>query len=726
MTIDRIEPEFPLLPTELGALIPLAYDLWWSWNPEAQMLFAELDPDAWRRHRNPVALLRDATPDRLARLAADAGFRGRLTDATRALGQHLGASETWYARKAAETPAEGAEGDGTIAYFSMEYGLERCLRFYSGGLGVLSGDHTKTASDLGVPLVAVGLLYHRGYFRQQVDSEGRQQSRFPEQDLDRLPVLPVAGEGGAPLEVRFPLPEGELVAKVWTVAVGRVPLILLDSRHPDNTEPHRRLTDVLYTSDREERLLQELLLGVGGARALAALGIEPSVWHLNEGHSVFLQLERIRRILEDGVIGLDQALHRLRPTTVFTSHTPVEAGNERFDTALVRPHLVHWAGLFGVDTERLMTLGRGMPGAVRETPEEPSFDLTAFAIRTCSAMNGVSELNAQVIDAMWRRLLEAEPETPERVEAVTNGIHSPTWIGAEMRQLFQRAVGDDWSARLLDPEAWKAVEILDDGALWQAHQAQKERLLVTLRERLHDQLERRGESADRLQWAETAFDPGVLTLGFARRFATYKRAALVFHDRERLVRLLDHAERPVQLVFAGKAHPADTPGQDVLRAIVGHARAEELRHRVLFLEDYDMVLGALLTQGVDVWLNTPRRPFEASGTSGQKAAMNGVLNFSILDGWWPEGFDGENGWTIGEDRVIDDEAEQDAADAETLYTTLETEIVPAYYQRAADGLPRAWLARMKASMARLTPAFSAHRMLADYVMRCYRPAMRIR
>ncbi len=697
------------LPAEADRLYDLAYNFWWSWTPAARHLFASVAPAAWSRYRNPVELLLNFDRNQWEAVLDHDGFLNSYGAVLRDLDRYMDPERpTWFSRRFA-----GYDG-GPIAYFSMEYGIHQSLAIYSGGLGVLSGDHCKSASDLGLPFVAVGLLYRRGYFQQAIDADGFQQHIYPEYDFRRLPVRPALDGRGRPVVVQVPLPGRQVAAQVWLAQVGRVPLLLLDTDIPENDPADRPITGVLYVRGREMRLVQETVLGIGGVKALAALGIEPAVWHINEGHSALLQMERLRRSLAGGADS-EPALAELTRTTAFTTHTPVPAGNEQFDRHLAAAYVTA-AAPPGVDADWLMDLGRADHGE----PGQP-FNLTAFALRTSAYANGVSRLNGEVADRMWRHL---RPETPAEepvVDAITNGVHVPTWLGLEMRELLQRLLGGDWYEALLSPEGWRQVEEVVDGELWEAHQAQKKRLLRFTRSRLREQYARHGRSPGELRRVAEMFRSDVLTIGFARRFATYKRAGLLFSDLVRLRQLLSHAERPVQVFLAGKAHPADRPGQELIQHIFKLSQEPDLAGRVVFLENYDMRVARMLVQGCDVWLNTPRRPHEASGTSGQKAAVNGVLNLSILDGWWPEGWDGENGWAFGSESASDEDSRQDQEDALALYRTLEEEVVPAYYERDADGLPRAWVARMKRAMATVGPRFSSSRMVRDYAEKAYLP-----
>jgi glycogen phosphorylase len=687
------------LPEGMDRLRELAYDLWWSWSPLATRLFTWIDPDHWRRYHNPVELLINVEPHHWIRLLSDPEFRHAYEAVIHALDAYR-ARPRWYDQQGTPLP-------GPVAYFSMEFGLHESLGVYSGGLGVLAGDHCKASSDLGVPLVGVGLLYRSGYFRQSVDADGFQQHVYPDNDFARLPVLPVQAPGGGVLTVPVDLPGRVVQAAVWKAQVGLVPVLMLDTDIPLNDPADRPISSILYVRGREMRLTQEMVLGVGGVRALRALNISPAVWHMNEGHVAFLGLERARERVQTGE-GLEDALKAVARNAVFTTHTPVPAGNETYDRELVRRYLGPWAQDVGADAEAALALGT----------ENGQFNLTVLAIRLSSHVNGVSKLHGQVSSAMWRHLWPGAPESA--VSAITNGVHTETWVGPEMRALYAQHIHANWEEHLLEPELWNRVAEVPDNELWGAHRSQKERLVRFVRERVRMQSARHGLAPDDLRGVERLLDPRALTIGFARRFATYKRAVLILSDLDRLRALLADAGRPVQLVFAGKAHPADRAGQDVIRRLFLLTQGE-FRGKIVFLEDYDMEVARMMVQGCDVWLNTPRRPQEASGTSGQKSPVNGGVNLSILDGWWVEGFRGENGWAFGGNAAADPET-QDKEDAAELYRLLETEVVPLFFAKDADGLRHGWIGRMKASIASIVPNFSAHRMARDYLQDVYGPA----
>jgi len=702
------------LPHELRDLYELTYNLWWAWTPAAQDLFALIDSEAWAMYRAPVQLLINVQPQRWQRLLDDETFSAAYTSVIDAFHRYMnGASQAWFARTHPDA------GDRPVAYFSMEYGLHQSMPFYAGGLGILSGDHLKSASDLGVPLIGVGLLYRRGYFRQTVDPDGLQQHTYVENDFTRQPVRPVAGPTGGQVTVRVPFPGREVHVGVWTAQVGRVPLLLLSTDVAENDPADRPVTDILYVPTPEVRLAQEVVLGVGGVRALRALGVNPGALHINEGHSTYAVVERLRELIASKRVTADEAVQLVRRETVFTTHTPVPAGNERYEAPLAARYLEAITRPSGIGPETMLPLGHADGG----DPNAP-FNLTAVGVRTAGYANAVSVLNAEVCNAMWRHVRPETPDGQPVIHPITNGIHTATWTGRSVGDLYERHLGARWDDLLLDQEAWKKVLEIPDEDVWAAHLTQKTRLARFIRARLREQFARHGRTPDDLRALENWFDPNVLTIGFARRFATYKRVWLVFSNLDRFRALVANADRPVQIVFAGKAHPADRAGQELIRSTVGLEREKPLRGRVFFLEDYDMRVARMLVQGVDVWLNTPRRPMEASGTSGQKAAANGALNVSILDGWWPEAYDGHNGWVVQAERQDMEEGAQDHADAEALYRVLEEQVVPSYYRNDARGLPADWIAMMKQAMATITPNFSAARMLRDYVEQAYAPAMR--
>jgi starch phosphorylase len=702
------------IPPELSRLYDLAYNLWWTWSPRAHLLFSTIDPAQWVRSHNPVEMLARFDPRRWDALLLNDAFLSSYHAVAGEFDRYLAeADRSWFRRTYPDFDG------GPIAYLCTEFGWHESLGIYSGGLGVLAGDHSKSASDLGLPFVGVGLMYRRGYFRQTVDADGHQQHFYPDHDPARLPILPVTGPGGRELRVPVDLPGRRIHLRVFRATVGRVPVLLLDSDVRENDPADRPITSILYVSGREMRLCQEIVLGIGGVAVLRALGIQPSVWHENEGHSALAAFERIRLAMKTDGLSFPEAVRKVASTTVFTTHTPVPAGNEIFDLPLVRKYFDRWAEDAGLPASDLYALGRAQDGV-----DDGKFNLTALAIRTSAARNGVSRLHGTVANEMWKHLLAGRKPLSETVGYITNGVHLPSWGGPEMTGLLARHLGADLEEQLLDPELAARVLAIPDAEIWAAHVAQKRRLIRLCRERLLRQFARHGRSPDELRRVATLLDPDALTLGFARRFATYKRADLVFRDLDRLRRILCDAERPVQIVFAGKAHPADRPGQDLIRRIFEASVSPELFGKIVFLENYDLRVARFLVQGADVWLNTPERPLEASGTSGMKVSVNGGLNFSVLDGWWCEGFDPSHGWAIGDSEDLSPDAGRRAEDAAALYRTLEDEIVPCYYRRDDAGLPSEWILRMKRAIGKLTPRFSGSRMVREYVQKSYLPASR--
>jgi starch phosphorylase len=709
--IPSATPSHVRVPPELEGLRRLAYNVYWSWHPKARGLFARISSAAWARSHSPIPILTGMVD--WAGLLDNPDF---MAEAYRVIGDFdrymANGADHWFHRKHAR------ELKGPIAYFCAEYGLHESLGIYSGGLGVLAGDHMKAASDMALPLVGVGLLYRNGYFRQTIDADGHPAHRYPDYDLTPVPLPRALGREGEPLTGSLELPGRDVKVDVWLVQVGRVPVLLLDTDNPVNDPADRPITNILYVRGREMRLHQELILGVGGVRALRALGISPAVWHLNEGHSAFLLAERAREFVAAGAT-LEDALRDVSRNSVFTIHTPVSAGNERFDADLVRriagPLLDGdgRANTGGVPVERALEIGRGTDG------DPNQFDMTAFSLRLTNGANAVSRLHAHTANETWQGI------APHGILPITNGVHPPTWVGGPVRELYERYLDADLDD--LDPSTnatrwWERIDRIPATELWEAHVRQKRELAVFARGRLRAQFARHGEAPRTLQQLGEALDPKALTIGFARRFATYKRSGMIFTDTERLARLLIDADRPVQLVFAGKAHPADRPGQALIQEIFGRTRSPEFRGKVYILEDYDMRIGRFLVQGVDVWLNNPRRPLEASGTSGMKAAANGVINLSVLDGWWDEGFTSDNGWAIGGRDPLADEAAQDWNDAMDLYRILESETVPEFYDRDATGVPGRWVERMRRSIATTLWQFSTTRMLHEYTEHLYLPA----
>ncbi|MGB8831299.1 MAG: alpha-glucan family phosphorylase [Candidatus Sulfotelmatobacter sp.] len=690
----------------------LARNLWWSWDHDAGSLFRDLDPVRWRElNQNPVSLLAELPLAKLESRAAELVLHGRINYAYRRLQEYLHADRTWGTRHA------GVLRPSPVAYFSAEFGIHESLPVYSGGLGVLAGDHIKSASDLAIPLVGIGLFYGQGYFRQRLDKAGWQQEEYLETAVAQLPLEVAIGKNGRPVTVQIETRGGPIHAKVWRVAVGRCDLFLLDSDVEGNSADDRTLTSRLYGGGARTRIRQELLLGVGGFRALTAMGITPGVLHLNEGHSGFAVLEAIRsRMVEEG-IAFDSAVPRVSREVIFTTHTPVPAGHDRFDAEMIEEHLGPIRDGLGLSRESLMGLGREKPSDHQET-----FCMTVLGLRLSRRANAVSALHGEVSRAMWTGLCPGKPEDEVPIGHITNGVHVPSWLSPQMFRLYDRHLGTNWHEHSSDARTWEGIESVDDGELWETHLSLKSRLLGFVRRRALEQAERRGESLETLQRLATVLSPDALTIGFARRFATYKRANLILSDIESLALMVNDPKRPVQFVFAGKAHPNDEPGKRLLQQIAELMRNPRFGDRFVFVEDYDINVGRYLVQGVDVWLNNPRRPLEASGTSGQKVVLNGGLNLSVLDGWWAEAYDGRNGFAIGTGRTHLDVNVHDKRDAEDLHRALQDEVIPLFYQRDRDGLPRGWIKRMKRTIRTLGWRFNADRMVMDYTQKCYVPA----
>jgi len=705
-TLDRF-----IVPVQ-ERLWALARNLWWSWDPDSTSLFLDLDPVRWRElNHNPIALLAEIPLEEMERRAAQQVLHSRINYAYRRQREYLESDRTWGTRHA------GALRPRPVGYFSAEFGLHESLPIYSGGLGILAGDHIKSASDLGIPLVGVGLFYGQGYFRQRLDRNGWQQEEYLETDVNHLPMERAIGANGEPVTVQVETRTGVIHAKVWRLRVGRCDLLLLDSNVEANAPTDRDLSSRLYGGDRRIRIRQELLLGVGGYRALRAMGITPSVLHLNEGHSAFGVLEAIRcRMIDEG-LAFDQAVPRVSREVVFTTHTPVPAGHDRFEPGLVEENLGPLQESLGLSHSALMALGRENPSNSSE-----EFCMTVLGLKLARRANAVSALHGEVSRAMWTGLYPGKPQEEVPIGHITNGVHVPSWLAPQMFRLYDRHLGTDWRDHGSEARIWEGIESVDDGELWETHLSLKARLLEFVRRRAIQQAELRGEPFDTLQALERILSLDALTIGFARRFATYKRANLILTEIEKLTSIMNDPKRPVQFVFAGKSHPLDEPGKRVLQQIAQLARDPKFRDKFVFVEDYDINVGRHFVQGVDVWLNNPRRPLEASGTSGQKVVLNGGLNLSIMDGWWAEAYDGLNGFAIGTGKTHSDIHVHDTRDGEDLYRVLREEVVPLYYQRDRDGLPRGWIKRMKRTIRTLGWRFNADRMVMDYTQKCYIPA----
>jgi starch phosphorylase len=705
----------PHLPERLQALHKLAYNVWWCWNADAVALFRRVDVDLFESlEHSPVKLLGATTQKRFEELAKDEGFLAHMDRVEGALNNYL-AAPTWF------QDTYPTEKNVRIAYFSAEFGIHDSIPVYSGGLGVLAGDHLKSASDLGIPLCGVSLMYREGYFRQYLNIDGWQQERYPENDFFNLPLIPETKPDGTPLLVGVQLPGREVYARIWRIQVGRVPLYLIDCNIPQNRQHDRNITAQLYGGDQHTRIEQEIVLGIAGIRVLKALGKMPTICHMNEGHSAFCSLERIRQYMEEHGYDFSTAFEAVKAGTCFTTHTPVPAGNDAFPVHMMDHYFGEYVKSLKIDRTTFLNLGRERPNN-----EHENFSMTVLAIRLSNTSNAVSKLHGVVSRHMWRNIWPELSEVEVPITSITNGVHTQTWISPEIGHLYDRYLGIQWEQKPTNFEIWERIEHVPDAELWRTHERRRERLVAFARARLKEQLRRRGSPPAEVEAAEEALDPDALTIGFARRFATYKRGTLIFRNLERLARILNDKSRPVQFIFSGKAHPKDHGGKELIAQVTQYARKAEFRRRIVFIEDYDMNVARYLVQGVDVWLNNPRRPLEASGTSGMKVCCNGGLNLSVLDGWWDEGYLGDNGWSIGrgEEYTKDQEVYQDDVESRLIYDLLEQEIVPAFYTRGNDGLPRSWLKRMKRSIATNVPAFNTNRMVKEYAEICYIPSYR--
>jgi starch phosphorylase len=711
MPTFQIYNVIPTLPAVLEPLREITFNLWWTWEPSARRLFRHLDPDLWNRtNHNPVRMLQLSRQARLEELAQDKAFLRELKQVHDAFRNYLARQDT-YGKGGA-----GAAIKKPVAYFSAEFGFHESIPNYSGGLGILAGDHCKSASDLDLNFIAVGLLYRHGYFRQEIDKDGAQQAISLNQNFHHLPLREVQRDG-ANLLVSVRILDREVFAKVWQLQVGRINLFLLDTDISGNNAEDRLITAELYGGDQEMRMRQEIMLGIGGVKALNALGIEPEVFHMNEGHSAFLALERIRRRVVDKKLDFYSALQIVASANVFTTHTPVPAGNDSFPRDMMRKYFGEFAKELGIPFDELLSFGQ-----TRTDRSEP-FSMTILALRLSRHSNGVSRLHGDVSRSLWRDVWNGVPVHEVPITSITNGIHTKTWMAPEFSALYTKYLGE-WEEQITEPDFWRRVIDIPDAQLWETHQQLKRRLVDFVRERVRARRERLGESPEAIRNVSRILDPEILTIGFARRFATYKRGALLFSEKERLERLLNDTTRPVQFIFAGKAHPRDEGGRALIQEVYKFSHEAGFENRVVFLEDYDSYIARRLVQGVDLWLNTPLRPMEASGTSGMKCCPNGGINLSVLDGWWHEGFNGNNGWAIAPE-IGDDTVEfQTAVDANSLYQLLENQIIPLYYAKPDGRLPLAWLQLMRESIRSVTPIFNTHRMVKEYTERLYIPAAR--
>jgi starch phosphorylase len=698
----------PALPETLRDLDFIARNMFWTWNLEFVDLFKRIDSNLWKAcGYNPIKLLGTVAQETLEGLSENQGFICELQRAAEKLRAYLD-SPTWFEKVSAKYDKP------IISYFSAEFGIHECLPVYSGGLGILAGDHLKSASDLGIPLVGVGLMYQKGYFRQYLNIDGWQQEVYAENDFYNMPIELVRKQDGQPLTISVEYPDGDVSAQIWCVSVGRVKLYLLDTNIAANSPQVRMITANLYGGDLEMRIRQEVMLGIGGLRALSAMDIAPTVCHMNEGHAAFLALERIRQLTTTTDLNFDQAAEATKSGNVFTVHTPVKAGNDEFPPEMMKKYFADFLPALGIDEKRFLALGRVEPNNEKET-----FKMPVLALRLSSYRNGVSKAHGEVSRKMWSPLWPAVPVNEVPITSITNGVHIKSWLSKEMNSLYERYLGSHWPDQIVNKKTWVNIDQIPDEEFWRTHQRCKSNLVAFARARLKIQMQRRGTYHTELNWAEEVLDPEVLTIGFARRFATYKRGNLLLKDPQRLVKLLNSVERPVQIVFAGKAHPRDTQGKEIIRQIIHFASQYKVRRRIVLLEDYDINVARFLVRGVDVWLNNPRPPQEASGTSGMKAAINGALNLSTLDGWWCEGYIPEGGWAIGSGEIYEDAAYQDMVESQAIYNILENEVIPLFYTRSADKLPRAWIRRMKNTIKCITPGFNTNRMVADYTRKFY-------
>lgn len=701
----------PALPDVLKDLEIIARNMFWSWNMEFVQLFKRIDGNLWTAcGHNPIKLLGAVSQDCLDALAEDRGFLSDLQRAVVMLHTYLD-RPTWFQKVSSKST------QSVIAYFSAEFGIHESLPIYAGGLGILAGDHLKSASDLGIPLVGVGLLYQKGYFRQYLNIDGWQQEVYVENDFYNMPVELIRREDGQPVTISVEFPGRAVHAQIWSVSVGRVKLYLLDTNIPANSPQDRMITASLYGGDREMRIRQEIILGIGGLRALAAMDITPTVCHMNEGHAAFMALERIRQLRTRTNMTFDEAMEATKSGNVFTIHTPVKAGLDEFPTELMNKYFETYFPTLGINKNRFLALGR-----ISTADSNESFKMPVLALRLSNCRNGVSKLHGQVSRRMWSNLWPDVPVNEVPLISITNGAHIKSWLSDDVSSLYERYLGPNWADEITDKAVWENITQIPDGEFWQAHQRCKATLIAFARNRLKAQMQRRGTYHAELNWAEEVLDPDALTIGFARRFASYKRGNLLLKDPSRLVRLLTDPNKPVQIVFAGKAHPKDTEGKEIIRRIIHFANQYDVRRRIVFLEDYDINLARVLVRGVDVWLNNPRRPMEASGTSGMKAAINGALNMSTLDGWWCEAYKPTVGWAIGAGENYDDPAYQDMVESQAIYNMLENEVVPLFYTRSSDNLPRAWIHRVKNSISWIMPRFNTNRMVSEYTRKFYNPA----
>ncbi len=708
----KIEPS---LPSPISRLKELAFNLWWVWNYEAQKLFINIDQILWEKvYHNPVKFLLEIDQKSLLRVCEDKEYLSLYEKVMKKFDEYMNEKETWFAKNFPE------HKDKLVAYFSAEYGFHESIPIYSGGLGVLAGDHIKSASDIGLPIVGVGLLYKQGYFNQRINSEGWQEAIYYNLDFNQLPLQKIFN-GNKAVQIFVNLPGRKVYANLWKVKVGRAEVILLDTNTPENRPEDRWFTSQLYGGDQEMRITQEIFLGMGGVKALNELGYKPDVWHMNEGHSVFSGLERIKNLVIEKGLSFNEALTYIRTNTIFTTHTPVPAGNDAFPLQLQAKYFKNYWESVKITENEFMELGREI-----DPHGYQIFSLTVLALKLAGRANGVSELHGHVSRKLWQKVWEQLPAEENPITHITNGIHTQSWIAFEMASLFDKYLGKEWEKNLSNEEFFKKIDEIPDEELWQVHQELKRKMVEFVRRRAKEEWIRHGVSYVEIEdQLGELLNPEILTIGFARRFATYKRALLIFRNIERIKKILNNPQMPVQLIFSGKAHPKDTPGQQFIKQIFDLAKQEGFKGKIFFVEDYDLNVARYFVQGVDIWLNNPRRPLEASGTSGQKGPVNGIINFSVLDGWWREAYfkNPEAGWSIGRDVEYPDNELQDKEDSLDIYSKLEKEIVPLFYTRNEKGIPVGWIKKMKASMKTVIPNFSTDRMVKEYTEKMYVPAM---
>jgi glycogen phosphorylase len=717
--VDQLRQKLPL---PLKPLADIAYNYWWSWSDDRISLFRNIDPELWHHLKhNPVALLQSTSYVKLTQAANDPVYIKRVNALAEQFKAYIAETSTWANRVVPQLSSQHP-----VAYFCAEFGIHESLPIYSGGLGILAGDHLKSASDLGIPMVAIGLLYRQGYFHQKLNRYGWQEEAYIDNPFDQMPLELLKNEQGEPLTIELEIRQRIVKVQVWLAQIGRVKLYLLDSDRHDNDQIDRWLTGHLYGGNQDTRIAQEVVLGIGGVKALTALGIKPAVYHMNEGHAAFCTLEIAREQMQATGKSFYDVEQSVRDACVFTTHTPVPAGHDVFSPDLIDSYFAHYWTQLGLSREQFLALGARRLG----DPWEP-FGMTVLALRLSRAANGVSELHGHVSRKMWQILYPDRPENKVPISHITNGVHARTWTAPLIGDLLSEYLGEDWANRAVDPKTWEKVDEIPDAELWWRHQILKERLIAHTRSKVQVSRENRGEDREFVQAADCLLEPNVLTIGFARRFSPYKRGNLLLRDAERALRIFGSSERPVQIIFAGKSHPADEEGKRIIQRLMEWCKHPAIRHRVVFIEDYDIYTGQKLVQGVDVWLNNPRRPLEASGTSGQKVCFNGGINCSVLDGWWCEGYkvgaDGKglNGWAIGEDAHTSDQELQDRIDSESLYKLLEEEIVPTYYDQDENGISHRWVQMMKASIKTNAPLFNTDRMLMDYVAKMYAPGAKV-